>query len=108
MENLRKQFDAFVLTCELMKYKVNVMNHIPCIMESNFYEDYNWFCAAFMTDKFGGIAAIIKYYDNKWFVNEEEVSSMDDALARVPELMADLYSKRDLDEIYTFVNAEYD
>lgn len=107
MTDLRKKFDDFVIECKLVEYAVN-KSGVTCIMEPDFYEDYNWFCVAFMTDKFGGIAAIIKYYDNKWFINEKEVPSSLDALTQVPELMKDLYDKRDMEGLADFINSQYD
>lgn len=87
----------------------NLAERIGCLCDIYAYFDYNWFCASFETDRFGGIAAIVKYIEREgqWYLNEEKVASMDEALAGVPELYEDLLSKRDLHEVYERINEEY-
>lgn len=93
MENLSELFETFKLNCEVLKNTIKKQN-IPCIAECKLYDKYDWFCCSFITDKFGGVGAIVKYYHSKWFINEKECSSELEALIQVPDLMVDLYKKQ--------------
>lgn len=106
MEDLINLFGVFKANCDTVNNIVKKMN-IPCIVEYKLYDKYNWFYGAFMTDKFGGIGAIIKYYNSKWYINDKECSSDLDAFMQVPGLMSNIYTKRDLNAIYEMVNDEY-
>ena len=80
-----------------------------CLCDINVYHDYRWFQAAFMIDRFGGIAAILKYIEDEkcYFLDGVRYSNLDEALARVPKKLRELRAKRDLNAVSEMINNEY-
>lgn len=80
-----------------------------CIFEHKIYQDYKWFEIAFMTDRFGGIASIVKFYDGKWDVDGQELPAetpLDKVLGGVPAAVEALRKSRDLAAVSELINAE--
>lgn len=80
-----------------------------CLCDINVYYDYRWFQAAFMTDRFGGIAAILKYVEDEraYFLDGVRYTTLDEALCRVPKKVRELMRKRDLKAVHEMIDAEY-
>lgn len=80
-----------------------------CLCDINVYFVYRWFQAAFLTDRFGGVAAILKYIESEkaYFLDGARYATLDEALCRVPKKVRELMSKRDLVEVYQFINDQY-
>ena len=98
----RKLFNK-IATESKLNYLISRCNIVArraeCICEVEVYPFYGWFCADFMTDKFGGIAAMVKFIEkeNAWYLNDTKVESMEAALAAVPALVAELQATRHIE-----------
>ena len=65
--------------------------------EFHFYDytaEWGWFNGVFETDRFGGVAAIVKFYDNTWWNDETAYGSLSEALAPVPQQVREMQEAR--------------
>lgn len=81
-------FEFFKAVCE------ELAESIHCIFEAKDFSDFGWFQGCFMTDRFGGIASIIKFHNGKWHNNDLCFGSLSEAIANVPKQVKEMEEVR--------------
>ena len=90
-----------------------IAHDLHTMVEVREYNEYGFAAATFMTDKFGGAYANIIYdlgtskvYDN--FLKENNVfENVESLTEHVDTQRKKMLLKRNLDEVYDFVNSQY-
>lgn len=83
-----KAFEDFKNVCE------KFAKELHCGFYAKNYSEYGWFYGAFEVDRFGGIAAIIKFFGGKWYNDERAFDSLEAALESVPGQVAAMAEAR--------------
>lgn len=81
-------FEYFKAVCE------DLAKSIHCIFEAKNFSDYGWFQGCFMTDRFGGVASIVKFHNGNWSNNDFCFGSLSEALANVPKQVKEMEEAR--------------
>lgn len=102
-----KNFEEFKTTCE------KIANDLHTLLEVKFYAEYGFASAMFMTDKFGGCYVNLTYKLNTGEVYDsflKENNTFSDYISlvnHIDEQRKKMLLKRNMDEVYDFVNSQY-
>lgn len=102
-----KNFEEFKTICE------KIANDLHTMVEVHDYNEYGFGTAAFMTDKFGGVYANIKYdfdtniVSDNFLKENNTFSNYISLVHHIDEQRKKMLLKRNMDEVYDFVNFQY-